>query len=70
MLAKEFDGVSGNSVLEKSLKTQNRTSGTESAQGTKTTQKKENNLEKNNATQGEKELLFLVSVQMKKWKTT
>lgn len=41
MLAKEFDGVSENSVLEKSLKTWNRASGTESAQGTKTTQKKE-----------------------------
>lgn len=41
MLAKEFDGVCGNSVLEKSLKTQNTTSGAEGTQGTKTTQTKE-----------------------------
>lgn len=42
MLAKEFDGVCGNSVLEKSLKTQNTTSGAEGTQGTKTTRQKKN----------------------------
>ena len=41
MLAKELDGVCGNSVLEKSLKTQNTTSGAEDTQGTKATQTKE-----------------------------